>query len=251
MQARITTIHEGVDTDLVAPNPRAWLSLARRPLVLTPQDEVITYVARNLEPYRGFHILMRSLPAMLRRRPNAHILIVGGDGVSYGDLPPDGSSFRQMMLAEIGDQIDMERVHFLGQVTYEAFLNVLQVSSAHIYLTYPFVLSWSLVEAMSAGCLVIGSATPPVQEVLRHGENGLEFDFFSTESLCDRIDEVFEHPDRMADIRIAARMTAIRDFDLRTSALPRWLDLLGGLIDGIPLRTNEPVDGPAMRAGLR
>jgi glycosyltransferase involved in cell wall biosynthesis len=251
MQDRITTLHEGVDTTLVAPADDAWLKLARRDLSLTRSDEVITYVARNLEPYRGFHILMRSLPEILRRRPRAHVVIVGGDGVSYGDPPPRGGSFREMLLREVGVQLDPDRVHFLGQIPHDAFLNVLQVSSAHIYLTYPFVLSWSLIEAMAAGCLVIGSATPPVQEVLQDGDNGLLFDFFSPDALCDRIDEVFEHSDRMAELRASARATAVADFDLRTSALPRWLDLIGDLIGGVAPATDPPVDGPATWINLR
>jgi glycosyltransferase involved in cell wall biosynthesis len=229
MQRRITAIHEGVDTDTVKPEPQAWLSLRDRGLSLSRNDEIVTYVARNLEPYRGFHIFMRALPEILRRRPRAHILIVGGDGVSYGTAPPQSPSYREWLLREIGDRLDLARVHFLGQIPYEFYLRVLQVSSVHVYLTYPFVLSWSFIEAMAAGCLVIGSATPPVLEVLHDGVNGLTVDFFATRALADRIDEVLDHPDRMRRVRLAARRTAIAKFDLKRRQLPRWLNLIDDL----------------------
>ena len=150
-------------------------------------DEVVTYVARNLEPYRGFPSFMRSLPATLGRRPNARVLIVGGNEVSYGRRLPDGRSYREQMLAELGDSIDLSRVHFLGRVPCPVFLKVLQVSRAHVYLTYPFVLSWSMLEAMAAECLVIGSRTAPVEEVIRDGDNGLLVDSFDPQAIADRV----------------------------------------------------------------
>ena len=231
MQARISSLHEGVDTEKVKPDPAAWLKLAREDVILTRADQVITYVSRNLEPYRGFHIFMRALPGILRRCPNVHVLIVGGDGLSYSDPPPYGSTYREMLLAEVGDKLDLNRVHFLGQLPHEIYLNVLQVSSVHVHLTYPFVLSWSFLEAMSAGCLVVGSATSPVLEVLRDRENGLAVNFFAIDEICDRVEEVLNHPDRMQTLRDAARATAVRDFDLRTVTLPRWDQLLNALAE--------------------
>ncbi|HUD65082.1 MAG TPA: glycosyltransferase family 4 protein [Candidatus Sulfotelmatobacter sp.] len=241
MQARITSVHEGVDTERVRPDPSAWIRLARENIVLSHEDEVVTYVSRNLEPYRGFHMFMRALPEILRRRPRAHALIVGGDGLSYSEPPPYGGTYREMLLAEVGKRLDLDRVHFLGQVPYETYANVLQVSSVHVHLTYPFVLSWSFVEAMAAGCLVVGSATPPVAEALRDRENGLAVDFFSTDEICDRVDEVLDHPDRMQALRDAARETAIRKFDANTVTLPRWHQLLTSLVERqLPL--EEPPD---------
>ena len=241
MQSRITSLHEGVDTVRVKPDPTAWIKLARENILLTHADEVITYVSRNLEPYRGLHIFMRSLPEILRRRPRAHALIVGGDGLSYSDPPHGGGTYREMLLAEVGAKLDLNRVHFLGQIPYETYLNVLHVSSVHIHLTYPFVLSWSFLEAMSAGCLVIGSATPPVLEVLRDRKNGLSVDFFSIDEICDRVDEVLDHPDRMQALRDAARATALRKFDLNGVTLPRWNQLLKALAEGrFPL--EQPPD---------
>ncbi len=251
MQPEISLIHEGVDTERHRPEKSAWLRLARENVVLTRDDEIITYSARNLEPYRGFHIFMRALPEILRRRPRAHILIVGGDGASYGELPPRGGCFRQMILDELGHLLDPARVHFLGHVPYDVYCNVLQVSSVHVYLSYPFVLSWSLIEAMSAGCLILASSTAPVEEVIRDRQNGLMFDFFSSEAICDRVDEVFDHPDRMQHIRDAARATAIRDFDLDGNILPRWVDLIQTLAAGRRPAAARPSAGLATRLGLR
>lgn len=251
MQARISSLHEGIDTDRIVPDPAAWIKLARENILLSREDEVITYVSRNLEPYRGFHILMRALPKILRRRPRAHVLIVGGDGLSYSDPPPYGRTYREMLLAEVGTKLDLDRVHFLGQVPHETYLNVLQVSSVHIHLTYPFVLSWSFLEAMSAGCLVIASGTPPVLEVLRDRGNGLAVDFFSTDEICDRVEEVLDHPDRMQAMRDAARATAVRDFDVKAVTLPRWNQLLSELAEGrFPLE-QPPVPGLATQINRR
>jgi glycosyltransferase involved in cell wall biosynthesis len=231
MQRRLTAIHEGVNSDAVRPNPEAWFKLARDSLTLTCRDEVVTYVSRSLEPYRGFHIFMRALPEVLKRRPRAHVIIIGNDGISYGPPAQPGSNFREMMLKELEARLDLGRVHFLGQVPYAQYLNILQVSSVHVYLTYPFVLSWSFVEAMSSGCLVLGSDTPPVVEFLKDGVNGLTVDFFSPKAVAERIDEVLDHPDRMQDIREAARRTAVRLFDFKRRQLPRWERLLKDLMN--------------------
>ena len=251
MQAGISLLHEGIDCVRACPDPNAWLRLGRDDMVLTRADEVITYVARNLEPYRGFHVFMRALPEILRRRPRAHVLIAGGDGHSYGDAPAKGSTFREALCAELGSSLDLKRVHFLGQVPHDFFINMLQVSSVHVYLSYPFVLSWSVLEAMAAGCLVVGSGTAPVLEVLRDRVNGLTVDFFDGAALADRIDEVFEHPDRMQALRDKARETMIKSFDLSTRLLPRWSDLLGALAAGGRPKAEPLSEGLAMQTQLR
>lgn len=215
IRRRITAIHEGVDTDIARPFAGAEISLARDQLTLTAKDEVITFVARNLEPYRGFHIFIRALPEILRRRPRAHAVIVGGDGVSYGSPAPPGTTYRQALLQEVGDKLDLTRVHFLGQVPYSSYINLLQISSAHVYFTYPFVLSWSFIEALSCGCVVVGSATPPVLEVLEDGVNGYTVDFFAIDALADRIEQVLRQKKRMGGIREAARATAVKRYDLK------------------------------------
>ncbi len=222
----LRVIHDGIDTRMVVPNPRAVLKLPDGGRELAAGDEVITYVARNLEPYRGFTSFMKSLPSILARRPKAHVVIVGGDDVSYGARLPEGKTYRQEMLKELGDALDPSRVHFLGKVPYPIFLAVLQISRAHVYLTYPFVLSWSVMEAMSAGCVVIGSRTPPVEEILRHRDNGVLVDFFGTTEIADAVVDVLENPGSYRAMRERARHTIVDGYDLHTLALPAQLKLL-------------------------
>ncbi len=248
MRERITAIHEGVDTEVVRPNPDATFRIPGSLRTLTRRDEVVTYAARNLEPYRGFHVFMRSLPELLRRRRRAQVVIAGGDGVSYGMPPPPKSSFREMMLVELGAKIDLTRVHFVGRLDYHQYLNLLQVSAAHVYLTYPFVLSWSFIEAMASGCLIVGSRTPPVLEVLREGLNGLAVDFFSHQALAERIAAALEKPGRMQPLRDAARATAVTRYDLRNVLLPRWERLMDDLVHG---RRPAPIEDPAATAPVR
>lgn len=230
-QPRLSVIHEGVDTRLAVPRPDARAQLPGGPL-LRAGDEIITYAARHLEPYRGFHVFMRALPEILRRRPRARVLIAGAEGVSYGRPLPPGDSHLKRLRAELGDRLDWSRVHVLGPLSYAEYLKVLQLSAVHVYLTYPFVLSWSMIEALAAGCLVVGSATPPVQEVIADGVNGLLVDFFDTAALAERIAEALAAPERMARLRAAARRTAVERFDLETVCLPQMLRLVEGLAAG-------------------
>ncbi len=230
MRPRISTLHEGVDTDLARPQRNASFQIPGTRRALTRRDQVVTYVARNLEPYRGFHVFMRSLPQLLRKCPRARVVIVGGDGVSYGAPPAPRTSYRDMMMQELGAKLDLDRVHFLGVIDHKAYLTLLQVSSVHVYLTYPFVLSWSFIEAMASGCVIVGSATPPVLEVLRDGENGLAVDFFQPKALAQRIQFALEQPERMRPIREAARAAAVEKFDLKRVLLPRWMELFDDLI---------------------
>jgi glycosyltransferase involved in cell wall biosynthesis len=159
-------------------------------------------------------------------------VIVGDDGVSYGAPAPPRSTFREMMLQELGSKLDLKRVHFLGLTDYHAYLNLLQVSSVHVYLTYPFVLSWSFVEAMACGCLILGSATPPVLEVLRDGVNGIAVDFFAHKELAKRIESALDQRGKLQNLRDGARATALEQFDLNGVLLPRWTALFDDLLNG-------------------
>ena len=224
-QSKITVVHDGIDTQKVTPDPQAFVQFPSKNIRLTRSDEVITFVSRNLEPYRGFHTFMRALPGLLKARPKARVIIVGGNEVSYGRRLAKGS-YREKYLAEIEGRFDASRVHFVGRLPYATFLRVLQVSTAHVYLTYPFVLSWSMLEAMAAGCLVIGSRTPPVEEVIRHEQNGLLVDFFSPENLVDAVQRACEEPARMQSLREAARRLIVERYDLKAVCLPRQRALI-------------------------
>lgn len=222
-QSKINVIHEGVDTALLAPKQDATVSLPGG-LTLSASSKVVTYVARNLEPYRGFHIFMRSIEQICSEHPDAHIVIVGGDGVSYGSKLPGGQSHKEIELLKY--DLDLSRVHFMGRVSYEIFKSILQVSSAHVYLTYPFVLSWSMLEAMATECLVIGSATPPVEEVITDGDNGILVNFFDYKAIADRVSEALRQPESFHPIRRRARQTVVDHYDLRRVCLPRQKALL-------------------------
>lgn len=222
---KIDVIFDGIDTDTVAPNPAARFMLPGG-RVLTRDDEVVTYVARNLEPYRGFPNFIRALPALLAARPNAQVLVVGGDEVSYGRAPEAGKTWRETMLAEIA--FDASRVHFLGKLPYARYLEVLQISALHIYLTRPFVLSWSCVEAMAAGCLVLASATPPVEEFIAHGQNGFLVDFHSPTAIAGKAAALLEAAGDLVPIRRAARATALERCALSV-CLPRQEQLVARL----------------------
>ena len=221
-------IFDGIDTQKVKPDPGASIHLKRENLTLAVGDEVITFVNRNLEPYRGFHVFMRALPEILRKRPKAHCIIVGQDSVSYGAPPMAGGSWRKVMLAEVGAQLPMERVHFVGRLAYADYLRVIQISTCHVYLTYPFVLSWSCVEAMSAGCVVVASRTGPVQEVIEDGKNGLLFDFFDVGGLAHHAVEVLSAPKKFKALGVHARQAVVNRYDLSTRCLPELVDLLEG-----------------------
>jgi glycosyltransferase involved in cell wall biosynthesis len=223
---RISVIHDGIDTDVVAPAGER-------------DPELITYVARNLEPYRGFHSFMRAIPEIQRRRPQARIVIVGGDEVSYSPRLPQGQTYRQRLLAELGHRIDLSRVEFRGKIPYAEYLALLRRSAVHVYLTYPFVLSWSLLEAMSAGCLVVASRTAPVEEVVRDGENGLLVDFFSPAAIAERVDHALSHQQELEPLRARARQTIVERYDLRRVCLPAQLRLLRGQVRNSPV-SPEP-----------
>lgn len=225
---RIHRIHDGIDTEKACPLSGVTLPLRQGKLVLSQKDEVVTYVARNLEPYRGFHSFMRAIPHIQRHRPKAHIVIIGGDDVSYGMRLPEGETYKQRYLKQIA--FDASRVHFLGRVPYETYLNALRISSAHVYLTYPFVLSWSCLEAMSVGCVLVASRTSPVEEVVTDGKTGLLVDFFSPEDISERVCEALARPQEMQHLRDNARALIQSQYDLHRITLPRQMELLNKLV---------------------
>lgn len=226
-QSKVEIIHEGVDTSALIPSARPSVRFSDQ-LAFDGSVPLVTYVARNLEPHRGFHIFMRAVQPILDANPKAHIVIVGGDDVSYSRRLPNGETYREWALKE--NPVDLSRVHFVGKVPYDVFKQMLQASDAHVYLTYPFVLSWSFLEAMSSECLVIGSKTAPVEEVVRHGENGILVDFFDPKAIAAAVTEALRNKERFRDIRHAARRTVVENYDLTTVTLPKQLALLERMI---------------------
>ncbi|MBG9389181.1 glycosyltransferase [Caenimonas aquaedulcis] len=225
-QERIRVIHEGIDTDRFRPDPKATVQLQTAGLTLRPGDETVTFVVRQLEPYRGYHIFMRALPLLQKLRPNARVVLVGGDGSSYSTKPPEGKTWRDIFLAEVVQQLDMSRVHFVGRVPHTVLTQLMQVSALHVYLTYPFVLSWSLLEAMSIGCLVLASDTGPVREVIEHGRNGLLTDFFDHDALARAMADALGNQEKLRPLREAARETIVSRYDLAQHCLPQMLELM-------------------------
>ena len=217
---RISVIHDGIDTDRFRPDAQARVALSVAGVTLKPGDEVVTFVSRQLEPYRGYHIFMRALPLLQRLRPHARIVIVGGDGTSYGAPPPPGQTWKAIFRDEVAPRLDMSRVHLVGRVPHALLTQLMQVTAVYTYLTYPFVLSWSLMEAMSVGCLIVGSRTAPLEEMIRHGENGLLTDFFDHERLAETIADALARRAGLAHLRDAARQAIVDGYDLRRHCLP-------------------------------
>ena len=230
-RSKITVVHDGIDTEAVAPNPAVSLTLNGN-IKLTRADEVITFVNRNLEPYRGYHIFMRALPELLKRRPQARVLIVGADDVSYGARPEEGKKWKDIFASEVRPQIsdaDWARVHFLGHIPYQHFIPLLQLSTVHVYLTYPFVLSWSLLEAMSVGCAIVASDTQPLREAIRHDDTGRLVDFFDVPGLANDVCALLDDPVARQRLGANARAFAQATYDLKTVCLPRQLQWVQGL----------------------
>lgn len=224
LQSKITVRHEGIPARKLRPDGSARMVMPNG-TVLNAGDPVVTYVARNLEPYRGFHVFMRALERLQRVNSRAHTVIVGADGTSYGSLPKDAPNWREQLLREV--RLDPSRTHFLGRVSYADYTRVLQVSAAHVYLTYPFVLSWSLLEAMACGALVLGSDTEPVREVIRDGSNGLLVPFLEPAVLSQRVEDVLSNPRDFAALRERARKDAAA-FD-QQAGLEGYDQLIGAL----------------------
>ncbi len=224
-QEKIKVVHEGIDTGKAAPDARARFCLPGGRW-LTRRDEVVTYATRYLEPLRGFSVMIRALPKILKARPNAHVVIVGTDRAGYGPQPAGGGGWKSYCLRDVLPDIDLSRVHFLDFLPYDRFMTLLQISSVHIYLTHPFVLSWSLTEAMSVGCKIVGSDTAPVQEVIAHGENGLLTPFHDESAIAEAVTKLLSEPGRWEALGRAARNTILEKYDLRV-CVPRALALMG------------------------
>ena len=225
-QHKCDIIHEGIDTEAIGPIDDRYITLKKAGLTLRKGDEVVSFVNRSLEPMRGFHVFMRSLPKLQQLRPNAQIIIVGSEHVTYGQPPEGHANWKDAMLHELSGKIDLSRIHFVGKVPHNTLHDIFRICSCHVYLTYPFVLSWSMLEAMSCEAVVIGSKTPPVEEVIEHQKNGLLVDFFDTNELAETIAQVLSDPDQYKIMAQQARKTIQERYDLNTVCLPKLLNLV-------------------------
>jgi glycosyltransferase involved in cell wall biosynthesis len=225
-RARTTVIHEGVDTGRIRPAAAAAFPLGDG-RSLDRSAPVVTFINRRFEPLRGFHIFMRALPRVLAEVPEAEVLLIGSDdpGV-YGPSAPKGTTWKQQLLRELDGRLDLSRLHFTGRVPHEQMLAALAVSSAHVFYTYPFALSWSLFEAMASGSLVVASDTAPVRDVVRNGMNGILCPFFDVEALSAALIAACREPERFRPLRAAARETIVARFDRDRHCLPAWLALI-------------------------
>lgn len=230
---KIHVVHDGIDTSICKPNLDAFLEITRPDGVsmrLDKGDLILTFVNRNLEPYRGYHRFMRALPAIMQAIPNLQVMIIGGDGRGYGTIPAQKESWKNIFLKEIFEGIDVRRLHYLGGIDYASYLKVLQISSVHVYLTYPFILSWSLLEAMSIGACVVGSDTGPVREVIKNHQNGVLVDFFDHQELANVVIDLLRNPEKRAQLGEKARQTICQSYDLHTVCLPKQVTLLESLL---------------------
>lgn len=218
---KLDILHDGIDTDYFAPDGEAALKLDG--LDLSDAEEIVTYTARGMEPYRGFPQFIEAAAAVLKKRRNCRVVVAGSERVCYGTPPPDGKSWKTIMLEKL--DLDEERLHFVGSLPYGKYKLLLQCSSVHVYLTRPFVLSWSAVEAMSCGCAMVVSDTPPVREAFVDGENSLYADFYSAGEIAECIDRLLEDRALAARLGDNARRTAVENYSL-AKLLPRHLSVM-------------------------
>ena len=227
---KLYVCHDGIRTDQLKPDPKVRLKLGRLKHDLTRADEIVTFVSRNLERTRGFHIFMRALPRILKERPNARVLILGGNDTSYGGKSKHPGGLRAEMEAEVGKDVDWRRVHFLGKLPYDDYQKVVQISRCHLYLTMPFVLSWSFLEAMAMEATIVASDVAPVREAITHGKTGLLVDFFNPDAFAEQVIEVLQDPEKYQRFGPEARKHVVQHYDFLTKCLPEHIVQINALV---------------------
>ena len=227
---KLYVCHDGIRTDQLKPDPKVRLKLGRLKHDLKRADEIVTFVSRNLERTRGFHIFMRALPRILKERPNARVLILGGNETSYGGKSKHPGGLRAEMEAEVGKDVDWRRVHFLGKLPYDDYQKVVQISRCHLYLTMPFVLSWSFLEAMAMEATIVASDVAPVREAITHGKTGLLVDFFNPDAFADQVIEVLQDPEKYQRLGPEARKHVVQHYDFLTKCLPEHVAQINALV---------------------
>lgn len=225
---KIKVLHDGIDTDFCIRKDDASLKIPDKNIILTKNDEVLTYGTRGMDPYRGFPEFMRAVEILQKKRPNMHVIISGKDRVCYGPPLPNGKTYKQKMLEEL--DLDLNRIHFTGLLPFDNFIDMLNISSAHVYLTYPFVCSWSLLNAMACETPIIASNTEPVLEFLENDKNALLCDFFDVEEQVAKIEYALDNRDKMEPLRKAARKTIVDNYALK-DLLPQHIAYLKSLLD--------------------
>lgn len=230
MHDKIYVCHDGIRTDKLKPDHKAALKLGRIDRPIRKGDEILTYMARNLERMRGFHKFMRALPEIMAARPNVRVLIVGGNEVSYGAKSKQPGGLRGEMEAELGDSVDWKRVHFLGQVPYADYQKIIQISRCHVYMTMPFVLSWSLLETMAMEATIVAADVDPVREAVTHNKTGLLVDFHDHSALAQQVIKVLAKPKAFAHLGPAARKHVVKEYDFLTKCLPEHIKEMNALV---------------------
>lgn len=225
-QDKIEVIHDGIETEFFKPDSSAKFLIADKNLELTAKDEVITYATRGMEPLRGFPQFMEAVAKLQKKRPNAHFVIAGSNLVHYG-VGAEQGAYKEIMLNKL--KLNMEKVHFVNVLPYLEYVKLLQISSAHVYLTYPYVLSWSILEAMACECCIIGSRTQPVLEVIKDNENGLLVDFDNVDGLVKKLEYVLDNKDKIEVLRKNARQTILDKYALK-DMIPRHIEYMSRFI---------------------
>jgi glycosyltransferase involved in cell wall biosynthesis len=219
---KVRVIFDGIDTSLWRPLPEGPRHLGER--VFPPELKLVSYATRGMESMRGFDIFMKVAKRVCDRRRDVLFLVAGEDRVCYGgDQAVTGSkTFKEWVLSQ--DQYDLSRFLFLGLIPASQLVQLFNIVNLHIYLTVPFVLSWSLMDALACGATILASATAPVQEMVRHGENGLLADFFDIEGMAAIVEHVLDHPEVYAHFREAG-VAMIRERYSLDLCLPQMLAL--------------------------
>jgi len=224
---KVSVLHDGVDVDFFSPAEGTKLKVGD--ITLTAEDEVITYVARGMEEYRGFPEFMEAVSILQKERPNLHVIMLGNDRVAYGAKREDGKTYKEWAMETF--EFDHSRLHMMGLQPLGFFRDMMRITSAHVYLTAPFVLSWSLMEAMSTGALIIGSDTDPLHEVITHGDNGLLVPFFEVDTLVAQVNKVLNDKPEFRSCGVKARETIVTTYATQ-DLLPQYRQLIENVANG-------------------
>ena len=228
---KVRVIFDGLDTEIWRPMEGLPRKVGDREI--PANVKIVTYVARGMESMRGFDVFMKAARILCDRRSDVLFVVVGQDRICYGgDQRHIGDkTFKEWVLSR--DRYDLSRFLFTGLMTTPDLAKLFAISDLHVYLTVPFVLSWSLLNALACGATVLASDTAPVREVISEGQNGLLTDFFDAEALADRASDVLDHP---ADYRELGRngVAMVREKYSLDVCLPQILGLYEDALSARP-----------------